>query len=74
MDGITYIDSRGDGRHLISNSKDQPIKLWDVRVFSDKHDVGESFKAVRNQMWDYRWQGVPKELYQDNKLEGDTSL
>ncbi|KAJ8925080.1 hypothetical protein NQ315_001252 [Exocentrus adspersus] len=34
MDGITFIDSRGDGRHLISNSKDQSIKLWDVRVFS----------------------------------------
>ena len=23
IDGITYIDSRGDGRHLITNSKDQ---------------------------------------------------
>lgn len=34
MDGVTYIDSRGDARHLISNSKDQSIKLWDIRVFS----------------------------------------
>lgn len=61
MDGITYIDSRGDGRYLISNSKDQSIKLWDVRVFSDEAAANESLKAVRNQPWDYRWQGVPKE-------------
>lgn len=74
MDGITYIDSRGDGRHLISNSKDQSIKLWDVRVFSDDNAVNQSIKAVRNQPWDYRWQAVPKELYHDNKLEGDTSI
>ncbi|XP_066138934.1 DDB1- and CUL4-associated factor 11 isoform X2 [Euwallacea fornicatus] len=74
MDGITYIDSRGDGRHLISNSKDQSIKLWDVRVFSNDAAANESLKAVRNQPWDYRWQGVPKELYQNQKLEGDTSV
>ncbi|KAF7274074.1 hypothetical protein GWI33_013236 [Rhynchophorus ferrugineus] len=74
MDGITYIDSRGDGRHLISNSKDQSIKLWDVRVFSNEEAAVQSLRAVRNQPWDYRWQGVPKELYQDNKLEGDTSI
>ena len=33
-DGITYIDPRGDGRHLISNSKDQSVKLWDIRRYS----------------------------------------
>jgi WD repeat-containing protein 23 len=27
VDGLTFIDSRGDGRHLITNSKDQSIKL-----------------------------------------------
>ena len=27
VDGVTFIDSRGDGRHLITNSKDQSIKL-----------------------------------------------
>lgn len=34
LEGITFIDSRGDGRHLISNSKDQSIKLWDIRKMS----------------------------------------
>lgn len=27
VDGLTFVDSRGDGRHLITNSKDQSIKL-----------------------------------------------
>ncbi|KAL1518063.1 hypothetical protein ABEB36_001744 [Hypothenemus hampei] len=72
--GITYIDSRGDGRYLISNSKDQSIKLWDIRCMSDEAAVNESLRAVRNQPWDYRWHGVPQDLYQDKKLEGDTSI
>lgn len=34
MEGITFIDSRRDGRYFISNSKDQSIKLWDIRRMS----------------------------------------
>lgn len=30
-EGLTYIDSKGDGRHVISNAKDQTMKLWDLR-------------------------------------------
>lgn len=60
MDGITYICSASDGRHLISNSKDQSIKLWDVRMFSSEKAARNTLKAVHEQTWDYRWQGVPK--------------
>lgn len=75
MDGITYIDPRGDGRYLITNSKDQTIKLWDVRAFSDHNGEENTRKAVANQNWDYRWQRVPKRLYKaKNMLEGDTSV
>jgi WD40 repeat protein len=31
LEGITFIDSRGDGRYFISNGKDQTLKLWDIR-------------------------------------------
>lgn len=31
LEGITFVDSRGDGRYLISNGKDQTTKLWDIR-------------------------------------------
>ena len=33
VDGIKFSDPRRDSRHLISNSKDQSIKLWDIRKF-----------------------------------------
>ncbi|OAX80673.1 hypothetical protein ACJ72_04988 [Emergomyces africanus] len=30
-EGITYVDSKGDGRYVLSNGKDQSMKLWDLR-------------------------------------------
>ncbi|KAH0535208.1 DDB1- and CUL4-associated factor 11 isoform X1 [Cotesia glomerata] len=76
MDGITFIDPRGDGRYLLTNSKDQSIKLWDVRAFSSKEAEVNTRKAVANQDWDYRWHThVPKQLYTSTSLlEGDTSI
>lgn len=75
MDGITYIDSRGDSRYLITNCKDQTIKLWDVRAFSGEIGESNTRKAVSSQNWDYRWQRVPKRMYKTrNLLEGDTSV
>jgi len=29
--GIAHIESRGDNRYFLSNSKDQSIKVWDLR-------------------------------------------
>ncbi|RXM95283.1 DDB1- and CUL4-associated factor 11 [Acipenser ruthenus] len=51
---------KGDARYLISNSKDQTIKLWDIRKFSPKEGLAASRLAVTQQNWDYRWQQVPK--------------
>nr|CAH7741944.1 unnamed protein product [Callosobruchus chinensis] len=74
-DGVTFIDSRGDGRHLISNSKDQSIKLWDIRIFSGAQAAESTLRAVHQQNWDYRWQKVPtKVTTSTKKLEGDTSV
>lgn len=39
-EGLTYIDSKGDGRYVISNAKDQTCKLWDLRHMIST-DVGE---------------------------------
>ena len=41
-------------------SKDQSIKLWDLRCFSSKNAVDATKLAVKSQNWDYRWQGVPR--------------
>lgn len=51
---------QGDGRYLITNSKDQSVKLWDMRRFSSSEGIEATRKAVSRQMWDYRWQGAPK--------------
>lgn len=73
-DGITYIDSKGDARYLLSNSKDQCIKLWDIRVMSNTKAVEKTKKAVSKQRWDYRWQQVPRKMCQSRILDGDTSV
>lgn len=73
--GITFVDSKGDARYLITNSKDQSIKLWDMRAFSSKEGIESTRIAVAYQNWDYRWQRVPKKLLDRYvKLAGDTSL
>lgn len=84
-DGVTFIDSRGDDRYLLTNSKDQTIKLWDMRCFASdeaivrmvsarnaiQFPVQEATKnAVRGQKWDYRWQCCPPENYNSNPLPG----
>ncbi|KNA08093.1 hypothetical protein SOVF_165740 [Spinacia oleracea] len=58
LEGITFIDSRGDGRYFISNSKDQSIKLWDVRKMSSNVTCD---LAPRNYEWDYRWMDYPEQ-------------
>lgn len=60
MHGITYIEPRGDGMHLITNSKDQSIKLWDIRKLSSNIGVENTQKAVFLQTWDYRGKIIPK--------------
>ncbi|XP_058197561.1 LEC14B protein [Rhododendron vialii] len=56
LEGITFLDSRGDGRYFISNSKDQTIKLWDIRKMSSNANCNPGF---RNYEWDYRWMEYP---------------
>ncbi|XP_020275129.1 LEC14B protein-like isoform X3 [Asparagus officinalis] len=55
LEGITFIDSRGDGRYFISNGKDQGLKLWDIRKMSSN---ASSFRP-RISDWDYRWMEYP---------------
>lgn len=37
-EGITYVSPKGDGRYVISNGKDQTLKLWDLRKMSSNSD------------------------------------
>lgn len=75
LDGITFIDSKGDGRYLLSNCKDQSIKLWDMRNLSTEKAQDNTRQHVARQNWDYRWQQVPKKVFRNRKkIAGDSSL
>ncbi|CAL9048851.1 LEC14B homolog [Musa acuminata AAA Group] len=58
LEGITFIDSRGDGHYFISNSKDQTTKLWDIRRMSS---TTKSRTPRTYYDWDYRWMDYPAE-------------
>ena len=75
VDGLTYVSPKGDGRYLITNSKDQTIKLWDLRKFSGRSAVEESRRAVTGQRWDYRMHKIPKTVVSGRRrVEGDTTV
>lgn len=73
-DGITFIDSKGDDRYILTNSKDQTIKLWDIRCFSSLTAQEITIKSVSTQSWDYRYEPVPRKLINCKPLEGDGSV
>ncbi|CAD5209744.1 unnamed protein product [Bursaphelenchus xylophilus] len=73
FDGITYIDSREDGRYFLSNSKDQSIKLWDLRHTASQAAVKNTLDSVQNQQWDYRYQRVPNDMRRE-PMDGDCSV
>lgn len=70
LEGITFIDSRGDGRYFISNGKDQSIKLWDIRKMSS--NVNYTPRQILSQ-WDYRWMEYPDNL-KNVRLTNDLSV
>ncbi|XAR57148.1 hypothetical protein NMG60_11025186 [Bertholletia excelsa] len=71
LEGITFIDSRGDGRYFISNGKDQAIKLWDIRKISTI--VPSYNQGLRRHLWDYRRMEYPEKA-RHKKHPDDQSL
>lgn len=54
-EGITYVSAKGDGRYVISNGKDQTLRLWDLRQMRSNHDmesIGDAHYGLRG--FDYR--------------------
>lgn len=56
MEGLTYIDSKGDGRYILSNGKDQSMKLWDLRMVmsTDRFRDSNPTRHTRRSGFDYR--------------------
>ncbi|EGY20963.1 LEC14B protein [Verticillium dahliae VdLs.17] len=74
-EGLTYIDSKGDGRYILSNGKDQTMKLWDLRnvMSTDRFSELNPTQHTAGRGFDYRM-GV----YNDDDWEphpsGDNSV
>ena len=55
-EGITNVSAKGDGRYVISNGKDQALRLWDLRKMrtnAEYEDVANIPYGIRN--YDYRY-------------------
>lgn len=57
VEGLTYIDSKGDGRYILSNGKDQSMKLWDLRMAYSTERFTElnPLQHTSHSDFDYRW-------------------
>lgn len=55
-EGLTYIDSKGDGRYILSNSKDQTMKLWDLRMAmsTERYEELNPRQHTMHTNYDYR--------------------
>jgi WD repeat-containing protein 23 len=54
-EGLTYVDSKGDGRYVLSNGKDQTMKLWDLRKMMPTDKASKLDPARYTTGFDYRY-------------------
>ncbi|KAF9486361.1 WD40 repeat-like protein [Pholiota conissans] len=65
-EGITYVSAKGDGRYIISNGKDQALRLWDLRKMRSSAEFDEVRREHRDygiSNFDYRYPHYPKPRY-----------
>merc|ERR1712146_301213 len=61
--GITSLDSHSNGFHLVSNSKDQTCRLWDMRIFN--RDKFKTKSTNRLAYFDYRYPSdIPNTIHE----------
>ncbi|TIC09566.1 WD40 repeat-like protein [Wallemia mellicola] len=76
-EGITYVSPKGDARHILTNSKDSTIRIWDLRKMISSDDYDDTAKVAPPEQfsipgYDYRSAFVPKAEY--DKHPQDHSL
>ena len=54
-EGVTYVDSKGDGRYVLSNGKDQTMKLWDLRKMMSTEQAAKLNPRQYGTGFDYRF-------------------
>ncbi|KAK9729338.1 hypothetical protein K7432_000381 [Basidiobolus ranarum] len=58
-EGITFVSSKGDGRYCLTNSKDQTMKLWDIRKMVSAGQFDSTERLDFRCHWDYRFMEYP---------------
>lgn len=71
-EGLTYVDSKGDGRYIISNGKDQTAKLWDLRKVMSTDQASKIRVDQYSNGFEYRMSAFPFSQWQ--KHPHDCSL
>jgi len=76
IEGLTYIDTKGDGRYVLSNGKDQSMKLWDLRMAmtSARYNELDPIRVLRPQRYDYDYRSEPYDEDRWFRMEHDNSL
>ena len=62
-EGLTYVDSKGDGRYVLSNGKDQMMKLWDLRKMMPTEKASELDPGRFTTGFDYRYMSFSEQDY-----------
>lgn len=69
--GLTFVTTKNDGRFLLSNGKDQCIKLWDARKCTSMSDYPSVKKPPRDRSFDYRGRSFPRLMTGEEKFRDD---
>ncbi|KAJ7069044.1 WD40 repeat-like protein [Mycena belliarum] len=59
-EGITYVSAKGDGRYVISNGKDQKLRLWDLRKMRSNQELEAVQDVCYGTKYDYRYPNYPR--------------
>ncbi|KAJ4507583.1 hypothetical protein HRR83_004163 [Exophiala dermatitidis] len=65
-EGLTYVDSKGDGRYVLSNGKDQMMKLWDLRKMISPNEFARIDLQSYTTNFDYRFSPYDEDDYIPN--------
>ncbi|KAF8921890.1 WD40-repeat-containing domain protein [Mucidula mucida] len=69
-EGITYVSAKGDGRYVISNGKDQSVRLWDLRKLRSPADYSKiANKSYGIPGFDYRYPPYGKPRHEKTPMD-----
>lgn len=68
-EGLTYVDSKGDGRYVLSNGKDQTMKLWDLRKMMSTEKASKHDPARYSTSFDYRFMAFSEVEHEPHPLD-----